>query len=187
MPYDFETQLKLAKEAEIVLDRFFTSFFEWEHTPLVVDKIGIDRYFIGKGTGLHYGFEYKADTRATSSKNAFVEYVSNDKTGKRGWIYTCLSNYLVYYLPLDMRGWIMDTLTLKNRYKFEWAPKAEAKEYLVKGIPNNGYKSWGVCVPLSDFTSRGVWGHEFSTAEVVAEMDKEMKNGRSESTDSTTK
>jgi hypothetical protein len=180
--HDFNEKLAKTIEPNAAIDAYFEPIF-WvdKKVPREVDLIGIDRYFVNKKYNGVFGIEYKCDERAHDTGNAFVEYEANDKTKKLGWGLSCRAQYIAYYIPQEMRGWLMNAVTIKIRLVEEWLPKMEQGIYEKRPAKNATYNSWGVCVPLADFTRTGVW-LEFSTAKVI----QEMKNGRSESTDSTT-
>lgn len=150
--HNFNESVNRSEEHNKKLDSFFSKWYEIIRMPLTTDKIGIDRLWSDKETHVKYSVEYKADERTADTKNAFVETVSVDKTNAPGWAYTCAAQFIVYYIPQWNKAWIMNTIAIKNRVE-EWKQKYRQ----VKAVNENGYTTYGIAVPFSDFTSSGVW------------------------------
>ena len=138
------------------LDNFFSQWYTIVEMPRDIDKIGIDRIWIDKDTGIRYSVEYKSDRTAANTNNAFVETISVDRDNKPGWAYTCSAQFIAYYVPPLNKVWLMSTIAIKNQVD-EWK-----KMYPIKSCPNkdksgNGYTTYGVTVPLTIFTNTGLW------------------------------
>jgi len=143
--YDFETQLTVGESYEKLLDRYFSQFFRVSIVPLTVQKLGVDRIFIFKGSPKRrFTVEYKADIRAAETKRIFVEIESNSNTGKPGWAYSSVAQMLVYYIPPLKRAAIVNMLTLREAVP-NWL-----KQYDKKICRNRTYHSTGVVVPLHE-------------------------------------
>lgn len=143
--YQFEGQLKRGQDGESVLDRHYGRWFEIAPATDTEQREGIDRHYTDRKSGMHHAVEYKTDWTAGWSNNAFVETISVDTTGKRGWAYTSKAEWLIYYIP---------PLGIAYMFKFaviraivdNWKAK-----YETRAIPNKGYKTHGIIVPLHEF------------------------------------
>jgi hypothetical protein len=143
--HDWEKQLKLGKKVEKKLTKFFSHFFRIEEVPLEQDKIGVDRIFHTKNN--KFKIQYKADWQLSRTGNVFIEYISVDRNNTLGWAFSCQSDYLIYHAPECMFGHtlIIPTKQITSNIQtllYEW-------QHYPKGIaPNEGYNSFGLCVPL---------------------------------------
>lgn len=100
---------------------------------------GIDRHF-----SLPLTVEYKTDATAVRTHNAFIETVSVDTAGKRGWAYTSEADVLVYYIPGDELLYIVRFSRLRARLP-HWLDLFPSRR-----IPNRGYHTVGLLVPLEE-------------------------------------
>lgn len=73
MIYDFRTQLKEGHRAEQRIDSLLEADFRIEKATREQQRQGIDRILTHWQTGQLWRAEYKADLRAKSTGNAFVE------------------------------------------------------------------------------------------------------------------
>lgn len=142
--YDFTEQLQKGEGYEAVLDRHYSKTYKIQHVSMSAQKSGIDRTWTDEN-GLRFSIEYKADDRAATSGNVFIELVSVDNTQKAGWAKTSCAQVLVYYIPPKNKAYLIPMLVLKN-LTIEWE-----KKYSRKIIPNNGYNTEGVIVPIDEF------------------------------------
>lgn len=144
-PFNFQEQLAIGEKGEAFLDAHFSE--RYDITPATRDeqRKGIDRHFVGKVSGAHLKVEYKTDAMARKTHNAFVEVTSVDKAQKSGWAYTSQADYLVYYIPGDEMVYILRFTTLRQHMP-SWAAK-----YPMRSALNEGYKTWGLLVPLVEF------------------------------------
>lgn len=141
-PHDFGEQLAAGEEGAGELDVFFSARYKVERTDLKMDKLGIDRIFTHRATGKRYSIEYKSDSRAASTGNAFIEIVSVDANDTPGWAKTCLAQWLIYYVPPWRKGYWIRTCAIKARLE-EWISK-----YPLGHCQNKGYSSTGILVKL---------------------------------------
>lgn len=75
----------------------------------------------------------------------FLETVSNTKTNKPGWIETCQSEYLMYFIEPKRKVYLLPVELLKLAYRHniqEWS-----KQYKIYAVPNKGYYSKGIGIP----------------------------------------
>lgn len=143
--YLFADKLHEGEEYERVLDEFFSSIFDVKHVSMNAQKSGIDRVFTNRTTNISYSIEYKADSTAARTGNMFLETISVDTTNKPGWACTSCAQLLVYYIPPLDKAYLVSMLTIKTLVP-TWA-----ETYSKKPIPNDGYNTIGVLVPLTEF------------------------------------
>jgi hypothetical protein len=145
MTYTFDTQLTKGAAAETQLDGFFAQWFDIEPASPAEQRRGIDRTFTPQAGGKPFKVEYKTDWTASKTGNAFVETVSVDTHDKPGWAHTSQADYLIYFLPDDLLIYVLRFATLR-RLLARWQ-----REYPVRKIPNKGYYTHGLLVPLREF------------------------------------
>jgi len=143
--YDFDTQLTAGEAAEHVLDNLFAAKFEISVVDRASQRSGIDRVFTRRDGGHRLTIEYKTDWTASKTGNAFVETVSVDTASKAGWAYTSRADFLIYYLPDDRLIYVIQFSKLRRRLD-RWN-----RQYRQKAIPNQGYNTVGLLVPLREF------------------------------------
>lgn len=143
--YQFEGQLKRGQDGEAVLDRHYGRWFEIKPATDAEQREGVDRHYTDKESGEHFAIEYKTDWTAGWSNNAFVETVSVDTTGKQGWAYTSKADWLIYYIPPLGLAYMFRMAVIRA-----WVDDWKAK-YRTQRIPNKGYQTHGVIVPLHEF------------------------------------
>jgi hypothetical protein len=141
--YPFHTQQAQGEAGEAVLDRFFSRWYRIIPASAQHQRRGIDRVFVA-GTR-RIAVEYKSDSTAARTGNAFVETVSVDTAGKPGWVYTSQADFLVYFIPPDDLVYVLRPATLRK------ALPGWLRRYPVRAIPNAGYHTHGVLVPLDEF------------------------------------
>ena len=141
-PYDFTTQLFRGLKGEAIIREHFSPRWEIITTSRKFQQRGIDFIFKSRENGDSYRIEVKSDSTASQTNNAFIETYSVFPS-KRGWVYTCQADFLFYFLPLD-------------RIIYSFRPHAirkllpEWQKYPTRNIPNKGYESKGILVPLAE-------------------------------------
>ena len=152
--YDFKEQLAEGQAYERRLDQHFSQF-NIEIRPATMDeqRQGIDRYFTHRTTGKVDAMEYKADSLAGRTVNAFIETISVDTTGKPGWAVASKARYLVYLVTEPETIYLIDMRALHVAL-----PVWKAR-YPVRQAQNFGYRTHGVLVPLHELEriSIAVW------------------------------
>lgn len=144
MTYDFNQQLSRGQEGENLLDRYFAAKFEIQLVDRAGQRQGIDRVFKCRETGKVETIEYKTDSKAQYTHNAFIETVSVDSNKTPGWAFTTKADRVFYYVPGDELIYILDPLHLR-----ELLPRWQ-KQYPIRAAKNETYKTFGVCVPLAE-------------------------------------
>lgn len=143
--HDFHDKLAEGHAHERFLDEWFRRWFDIEPATLDEDRrLGVDRWFTSRETGQRFGVQYKADSRAGETGNAFVETVSNDRTGTPGWVHTCKADYILYYIVGWELVYVLEPAELRRRL-YGW--KARYREVTVA---NKGYQTHGLLVPLDE-------------------------------------
>lgn len=144
--YHFPTQLARGETAEAELDAHFGTWFLITKATREQQRHGIDRIFMNKQDGVVSTVEYKTDWRAFETGNAFVETVSVNTAGKRGWAYTSRSTFLFYHLPSPACLVYILTFSRLRRNLPRWE-----RAYPTRDIQNQGYQTRGLLVPLEEF------------------------------------
>lgn len=143
--YNFKTQLLQGQDGEWFLDQYFKGKFNIFPANEQQQRHGIDRIFIERGKKRVLFVEYKTDITAATSHNAFVETISVDSMNKPGWAFTSQADMLLYYIPGDGIIYVLRFDVLRSQL-----PRWE-KVYPVRKIPNEGYYTHGLIVPLDEF------------------------------------
>lgn len=143
--YEFEGQLKRGQDGENILDRHYGRWFKITPASQTEQREGIDRHYTSRENGEHHAVEYKTDWTAGWTNNAFVETVSVDTTGKRGWAYTSKAEWLLYFVPPLGIVYMLKMAAIRVQVDV-WA-----KQYRTQNIPNKGYQTKGLIVPLHEF------------------------------------
>ena len=90
--------------------------------------------------------EYKSDRTAERTGNAFVETVSVDTANKPGWAHSSQADWLMYLVPGQCEAlYIIRMADLRQRLA-TWQAT-----YQQRRIPNDGYHTVGLLVPLHEF------------------------------------
>jgi len=144
MTYSFKEQLTAGEKSEQYLDRFFSQWYSITPVGMAEQRQGIDRIFT-RADGTTFPIEYKTDWTAGKTGNAFVETVSVDTANKPGWAYSSKARYLIYYVPGDSLIYVIEFSRLRSHLQ-RWA-----KQYQTRAIPNQGYRTKGLLVPLMEF------------------------------------
>ena len=142
--YDFKKQLAAGEQSEAMLDNFFAQWYSITPVGMAEQRQGIDRIFT-RTDGTTFPIEYKTDWTASKTGNAFVETVSVDTANKPGWAYSSKARYLIYYVPGDGLIYVIEFSKLRSHLR-RWE-----NQYQARSIPNQGYHTKGLLVPLVEF------------------------------------
>ena len=143
-PYNFNDQLAHGEQGEAFLDRFFAQWFHVTPATPEEQRQGIDRHFSHLKSHEHFTVECKTDSTAARTGNAFIETISVDTEQKAGWAFTSQANRLLYYVPGKHVVFILEMTAIRARLPF-WL-----QAYEVRQVPNNGYHTHGLLVPLEE-------------------------------------
>ncbi len=147
-PYSVPLQLSRGAQGEAVLDAHFGT--RWAITPAspAAQRRGINRWLVRRGRPpRRVAVEYKTDRTAGRTQNALIETVSVDTAGKQGWAYTSAACVLLDYLPASERVYVISLVALRRALP-QWAVR-----YPQRRIPNEGYYTHGLTVPLRELAS----------------------------------
>jgi len=143
--YKFKDSLEDGEKHEKVLDDYYSQWFYIQPVSFAAQKSGIDRTWTNISDNFRYSVEYKADSTAANTGNAFIETISVDTTNTMGWAYTSCSQLMIYYIPPLKKAYRCAILSLKHLLR-GWI-----KKYGTVSIPNEGYNTIGIIVPLEEF------------------------------------
>jgi hypothetical protein len=143
--YDFDNQMRQGDQAAEFLDTFFRGK-GYTIRPATRDeqRAGIDRVFTSPKDGKVSLVEYKADSAAARTGNAFIETISVDAAGKMGWALTAKSDILVYFIPPTGVIYVLQFKTLQFELP-RWI-----REYPPRSARNNSYSTHGIIIPLTE-------------------------------------
>lgn len=142
--YQLDEQLAQGEGAEARLDHHFQDRFLIQPATRAQQRGGIDRLFTHRQTGISYTIEYKTDWTAGHTGNAFIETVSVDTEQIPGWAYTSQAEWLVYFVPIRLALYLIAFSDLRAQLP-HWLLSCRA----APPIPNQGYCTHGILVPLS--------------------------------------
>jgi hypothetical protein len=143
--YDFDHQMRQGDQAAEFLDKFFQGK-GYSIRPATRDeqRDGIDRAFTSPKDGKTWLVEYKADSAAARTGNAFIETISVDAAGKMGWALTAQADILVYYVPPTGVIYLVQFKVL------QWELPRWIRDYPPRSAQNNGYATHGIIIPLAE-------------------------------------
>jgi hypothetical protein len=150
MTYTFLKQFAFGRKYENLLDEAFADRFVIKASTRAQERQGIDRIFTERSSGSTYTIQYKADKTAARTGNAFVETVSVDTQKKPGWALTCQADFIIYYVVDVGPAYILKPKDIKGRLA-RWR-----NQYGERRIPNKGYNTIGLIVPLREFENLAV-------------------------------
>lgn len=151
--YDFHEQLAIGKQAEAYLDSYFGRTYDIVEATPDEQKKDIDRWFTNRKTGHRFPVEYKADSIAGHTGNAFVEVESSRERRTLGWAYISEAEYLIYYVTDPETIYVLRFEDLRRRLPF-W--KLTYRSQPVTNI-NPSYTTVGLLVALEEFERCAIW------------------------------
>ncbi len=143
--YKFHTQLRQGEGSEADLDKFFrVQGFHISTANREMQRRGIDRVWFRERDGKLFTVEYKADSLAGSTGNAFIETVSVDTANKPGWAYSSEAAMLVYLVTQPQTIYCISMARLRKQLE-RWQA-----QYPTRQAQNDGYQTHGLLVPLDE-------------------------------------
>lgn len=149
--YHFGEQKLIGEKGEAVLDGFFAQVYDITPATDAEQRKGIDRHFVNRATQTRMTVEYKTDAVANRTKRAFIETISVDARGRSGWAYTSSADWLIYFVPGAEIVYIIRFTDLRR------CLPAWAFTYPVREALNDGYKTFGLIVPLRELEDIAAW------------------------------
>ena len=157
--YEFEERLLVGERSEQLLDQFFRRWFAIAPTSIADQKChGGDRTF-QRRDGSTFTVEYKADTIAASTGNAFIELVSVDRLNRDGWARSSIADQLAYYVTGSDTCYVVPMRQLR-----EALPQWEQRYPHRRAHNVDDYHSEGVLVPLRELAELAVWSGQVVAA-----------------------
>lgn len=144
MIYKFQRQLQQGEAYERHLDAVFAGEFAIEPATREQQRAGIDRIFTRRSDGKRFTVEYKADSKAGRTGNAFVETTSVDTTGKAGWATSSQADILIYLVTEPETIYCIALPRLRAKLG-GWQRK-----YRNAAANNESYHTLGLLVPLHE-------------------------------------
>lgn len=140
--YDFKVQNLKGKVGEKILDNWLSHSYQILDVSDVPDYQirGIDR-ILTRPNGSKLGVEYKYDIASSRTGNLFFETISIDNKNIPGWGWSSQADYWIFLLPTP-------EVIVISPGKFRnlvWQLRTKISE---RKIPNQGYKTIGVPIPL---------------------------------------
>lgn len=151
--YDFHEQLAIGHEAEALLDAYFKSTYDIAPASPAEQKKDIDRWFANRKTGHRFSVEYKADSIAGHTGNAFVEIESSHEQRTPGWANFSEAEYLIYLVTDPETIYVLRFDDLRRRLPF-W--KLTYRSQPVENA-HPSYTTVGLLVPLEEFERCAIW------------------------------
>jgi hypothetical protein len=143
--YDFTTQLTQGHRHEDAIDVFFNLWYDITTATPAQQRQGIDRLWKRlDGVGRAVTVEYKADSLAGRTGNAFIETVSVDTTNKPGWALSSQAQLLIY-LVTDPQTIYMIWMKRLRQHLPRWQ-----QQYPLRWVDNRTYHTGGHLVPLHE-------------------------------------
>lgn len=142
-PYSFQAQQRVGEQGETALDLWFSRFYLLWPASTDQERRGIDRVATHRLTGRVLTLQYKTDTRAVRTGNAFVETLSV-VPHKPGWAVSCMADYLCYWV-------VGGCLYICTPQAIRKALEPWSQAYPSRQVPNRGYTTEGLLVPLPQF------------------------------------
>ena len=150
MPYSVTAKMQEGEAAAQVLDKHFRQRWHVVPVPQELQCREIDRILIQRDNcARRLLVEYKADSTASRTGNAFIEIESCFSTGvKRGWAESSCADFIVYFLPLDRQAMVIPTRLLRAALA-GWRQTYQTK--VVSSYDTTTGQQWqtsGLIVPL---------------------------------------
>jgi len=147
MTYNFNQQLTRSKAYETVLDKYFEDYFFIRLASMTEERQGIDRIMRLRNPFLKV--EYKCDSRADTTRNAFIETKSviyGDRTLAPGWAFSTTSDIVVYYLTRSKTSYLIDPPKLREMLP-TWSKQFPSRRVSTQSSSSH-YQTEGILVPL---------------------------------------
>lgn len=141
--YRMDEQLQKGTAGAQVIAKYLSPRFCIEDVSRTEQRQGKDFKLTDRLTGSTKFIEVKSDEKAVLTHNAFIETISVDAVNKPGWAYTCEADEIFYYcLGLEI-VYVLNPFNIRALLPV-WS------SYPLKPAWNEGYKTWGLCVPLEE-------------------------------------
>jgi hypothetical protein len=142
--YNFNVQHEIGKKGEQILDKWLQTAYkitDVSDNPKY-QEVSIDR-ILTRSDNSAITVEYKFDLAAKRTGNLFFETISVDTKKVPGWGWSSQADYWIFLIP-DQEILIVKPARLRALI---WREYRECSE---KQIPNRGYNTLGLPIPLSE-------------------------------------
>lgn len=141
--YDFEEQLEQGHYWEREVTNALSRWYDVRPSTEREDrKLGIDCFLRSKACGVEQSVQIKADIKACTYNNLFLEIRSDVDRQILGWAFTEQAEQHLHYVPPPVDTaywWVPKTM---REYVWRWI-----SQYPCKDVQNKGWLTRGVCVP----------------------------------------
>jgi len=147
MTYNFNQQLTRSKTYEAVLDKYLEDYFFIRLASMTEERQGIDRIMRLRNPFLKV--EYKCDSRADTTRNAFIEtksVVYGDETLAPGWAFSTTCDVVVYYLTRSRTAYLISPAKLRELLP-TWMKQFPTRRVSTR-TSSSHYETEGLLVPL---------------------------------------
>ena len=141
--YEMREKLLQGEIGELFLDDYFRRWYRIMPATPYQQRLGIDRLFFRRDNGIEYAIEYKCDATSARTGNAFIETVSVDNQDKPGWAIYCQADFIIYFVDGCGPAYVIRPEQIREKLP------AWQSQYPSRAIPNKGYKTIGLLVPLT--------------------------------------
>lgn len=163
--FDFDEQLQIGGRLERRIARSVSNEEcvlpvprRLQHRPFHMDQIWISREWPHRVRTV----EITGDWRAAETGNALIEVHSVDVEGRPGKYWETWANLAVHALPSEGYGYVVKVDAIQSHMT------AWSHDYREVKIPNDGYHTVGLPVPLSEIESISLRTIEFPPLEHAA-------------------
>lgn len=143
-PYDFRAQLSAGQRGEAILDRFFRRAYVITPASDAEQRTEIDRWFTNRKSGRRFSVEFKTDSLAGKTGNAFIETTSVEEQNKPGWATMSQAEYLIYFVRDP------DAIYVVRFKDLRWRLPGWELTCARKSVANKGWTTVGLLVPLAE-------------------------------------
>lgn len=144
---DLEYSTDIRKNEDF--NKFYYATFQVKLIELVEYQKSKEEQFKGIDKKLHLQngkvITVEEKCRRKDYGDILLELISNDRTNRKGWIYTCQSEYLTYFVEPSRKVYLFPVEILKLAWehnKEDWE-----KKYRKVSADNKTYKSVCICIP----------------------------------------
>ena len=139
--HEFGTSCTVENRWAPMLDKWLAESYSIRPASMDEQWKGIDRVAIDED-GMPVGIDYKCDEQARRTGRIFIETVSNDVSGRKGWAWTSEAKWIFYLVTPDC---VLAFLMSRLRKELPgWL-----RRFGERAAQNRGYRTLGVCVPLA--------------------------------------
>lgn len=149
--YSFTGQLAEGRKGEALLDAYYSRWCQIAPATAAQERAGIDRFYTVYTSGRKLSVQYKTDYMSQRTGNLVVELLSVDSANIPGWALTCTAQMLIWLRYYAREILAMQPDVLRHRLP------AWQRIYKTVSIPNDGYNTIGLLVPVNEIRRICKW------------------------------